>query len=88
MLLPAAMLTPMLLANDYPPDHPILQTAAKPEAVADRLVRAVDEEKFLILDSTLGTDAMTAKAVDFDTWITDVGARVSAPPDKTVDSVR
>jgi NAD(P)-dependent dehydrogenase (short-subunit alcohol dehydrogenase family) len=75
---PSAMLTPMLLSNDYPPDHPILQSAAQPAEVADRLVTAIGEERFLIVDSTVGTDALMAKATDFDRWITDVGAMIAA----------
>jgi NAD(P)-dependent dehydrogenase (short-subunit alcohol dehydrogenase family) len=66
---PGAMLTPMLLSNDYPPDHPVLTTAASPEQVADRLVGAISEERFLILDSDMGMDALTAKVADYERWI-------------------
>jgi NAD(P)-dependent dehydrogenase (short-subunit alcohol dehydrogenase family) len=69
---PAAMLTPMLLSNDFPADHPVLQTAPTPGEVAERLVQAIDAERFLILDSTAGIDALTAKATDYDRWIVDV----------------
>ncbi len=68
---PGAMLTPMLLSNDFPADHPALKMAATPEAVADRLVQAIEDEHFLILDSRLGLDSLTAKAKDYEQWITD-----------------
>jgi NAD(P)-dependent dehydrogenase (short-subunit alcohol dehydrogenase family) len=68
---PGAMLTPMLLSNDFPADHPVLKMAATPEAVADRLVQAIEDEHFLILDSSLGLDSLTAKAKDYEQWITD-----------------
>jgi NAD(P)-dependent dehydrogenase (short-subunit alcohol dehydrogenase family) len=71
---PGAMLTPMLLAEGYPPDHPFLKTALPPDKVADLLVEAIDAEKFLVLDSTIGTDALLAKARDYDQWLVDVGA--------------
>ncbi len=66
---PGAMLTPMLLSNNFPADHPILSTAMTPEAVADLLVQAIDEERFLILDSATATEALAAKAADYDAWI-------------------
>lgn len=66
---PHAMRTPMLLSEGFPPDSPILQMAATPEEVAERLVRGIDAERFLILDSTLGTDSLMGKATDYDGWI-------------------
>lgn len=66
---PGPMLTPMLLSNDFPPEHPVLKTAATPEQVADRLVHAIDDERFLILDSALGLESLTAKAIDYEKWI-------------------
>jgi short-subunit dehydrogenase len=68
---PGAMLTPMLLSNDFPADHPVLKTAPAPEAVADRLVQAIEDEHFLILDSSLGLESLTAKANDYEQWILD-----------------
>ena len=68
---PGPMLTPMLLSNDFPDDHPVLKTAATPEQVADRLVAAIDAEQFLILDSDLGIDSLSAKASDYEQWITE-----------------
>jgi NAD(P)-dependent dehydrogenase (short-subunit alcohol dehydrogenase family) len=68
---PGAMLTPMLLSNDFPADHPILQTAATPDEVADRLLQAIDAEHFLILDSTVGLESLSAKATDYERWIVD-----------------
>ena len=67
---PGPMLTPML-ANDFPADHPILNSAATPEQVADRLVGAIDAERFLILDSAVGLDSLSAKASDYEQWVID-----------------
>ncbi|WP_099021545.1 SDR family NAD(P)-dependent oxidoreductase [Mycolicibacterium palauense] len=69
---PGPMLTPMLLSDGIPADHPMLANAAQPHEVADRLVRAVDTERFLILDSTIGSDILTAKSRDYEQWITDM----------------
>jgi NAD(P)-dependent dehydrogenase (short-subunit alcohol dehydrogenase family) len=66
---PGAMLTPMLLSNEFPADHPVLKMAATPGAVADRLVQAIDDERFLILDSNIGTESLAAKANDYEQWI-------------------
>lgn len=69
---PGPMLTPMLLADGIPADHPLMRTAATPPEVADRLVGAIDSECFLILDSQLGQDLLTAKATDYESWISTV----------------
>jgi short-subunit dehydrogenase len=66
---PGPMVTPMLLANDFPADHPILRAAAAPDEVADRLVGAIEAEQFLILDSPMGLDSLAAKAADYERWI-------------------
>ncbi|PXW24484.1 UNVERIFIED_CONTAM: short subunit dehydrogenase [Williamsia faeni] len=66
---PGPMLTPMLASDGLPADHPILQRAATPEQVAERLVRAIETEQFLIVDSELGLDSLAAKAADYDKWI-------------------
>jgi short-subunit dehydrogenase len=73
---PGAMLTPMLLSNNIPADHSVLKTAAAPEAVADRLVKAIDEERFLILDSSVGLESLTAKANDYQQWILDSSQQI------------
>jgi NAD(P)-dependent dehydrogenase (short-subunit alcohol dehydrogenase family) len=68
---PGPMLTPMLLSEGILEEgHPMLQNVATPEQVADRLVGAIDAEEFLILDSSLGRDLLTAKAADYEQWIT------------------
>lgn len=69
---PGPMLTPMLLTNDFPTEHPLLKTAATPEQVADRLVHAIDAERFLILDSDIGMESLTAKASDYEKWVADI----------------
>ncbi len=66
---PGPMLTPMLMSSGMPTDHPLLQTAATPAEVADRLVGAIDAERFLVLDSELGQDCLTGKATDYDGWL-------------------
>jgi NAD(P)-dependent dehydrogenase (short-subunit alcohol dehydrogenase family) len=68
---PGPMLTPMLLSNDFPADHPVLRQALTPAQVADLLVTAIGQERFLILDSDNGTQSLTAKAADYDLWLTD-----------------
>lgn len=70
---PGPMLTPMLLSEGMPEDHPMLQNVATPEQVADRLVNAIEAERFLILDSQLGQDLLTAKADDYEQWISTIG---------------
>lgn len=74
---PGPMLTPMLMSDGVPADHPILQHAARPDEVADRLVHAIDDEQFLILDSAIGSDVLNAKAADYERWITDMSALTS-----------
>ena len=69
---PGPMLTPMLLADGVALDHPIVQSAATPEQVAERLVRAIEAEQFLIVDSTLGPDSLTGKGADYERWISDM----------------
>jgi NAD(P)-dependent dehydrogenase (short-subunit alcohol dehydrogenase family) len=71
---PGPMLTPMLMADGIPTDHPILRNAATPEQVAERLVAAIDDERFLIVDSSLGVDSLAAKAADYERWIGDMSA--------------
>jgi NAD(P)-dependent dehydrogenase (short-subunit alcohol dehydrogenase family) len=66
---PGPMLTPMLLSNDFPPDHPVLQMALTPEQVAEVVVRGIEAERFLIVDSPMSIDALSAKATDYDAWI-------------------
>ena len=75
---PGPMLTPMLLSNDFPPDHPVLKLALTPEQVADLLVRAIGEERFLILDSESGLDALRAKVSDYDQWLAGMGSGFAA----------
>ena len=67
---PGPMLTQMLLSNDFPDDHPVLSIALSPEQVAELLVRGIDAEDFLILDSSMALEALDAKAESYDGWIT------------------
>jgi len=72
------MLTPMLLANDYPPDHPVLRAALTPEEAADLLVSSIRQERFLILDSDAGESSLRAKAADYEKWLTHLSSVFSA----------
>lgn len=69
---PGAMRTPMLMADCIPADHPVVRNAATPEEVAERLVLGIEAEQFLIVDSTAGTDSLTAKGADYERWISDI----------------
>jgi NAD(P)-dependent dehydrogenase (short-subunit alcohol dehydrogenase family) len=75
---PGPMLTPMLLSNDFPADHPVLREALTPAQVADRLVSAIGEEHFLILDSDSGTRSLRAKAADYDLWLADLATPIAS----------
>ncbi len=75
---PGPMLTPMLMSNGIPDDHPILKNAATPEEVAERLVGAIETEQFLIVDSAMGLDSLTAKATDYEQWIVDMTALINS----------
>lgn len=66
---PGAMLTPMLASNDFPPDSPVLKNAQTPEQVAERLVRGIEAENFLILDSDIAMQSMTMKLNDYDAFL-------------------
>jgi NAD(P)-dependent dehydrogenase (short-subunit alcohol dehydrogenase family) len=76
---PGPMLTPMLLSNDYPPDHPVLRAALTPEEAADLLVSSIRQERFLILDSDAGESSLRAKAADYEKWLTDLSSVFSSP---------
>jgi NAD(P)-dependent dehydrogenase (short-subunit alcohol dehydrogenase family) len=67
---PGPMLTRMLLSNDFPADHPILSSALTPDQVADLVVRGIDAERFLIVDSEDAAAPLAAKAHNYDEWIT------------------
>ncbi len=75
---PGPMLTPMLLSEGFAPDHPILHSAATPEQVADRLVGAIDAERFLIVDSSVGTDSLSTKAADYEQWIEGMSSAINS----------
>ncbi len=75
---PGPMLTPMLMSDGIPADHPALRNVATPEEVAERLVGAIEAEQFLIVDSSMGLDSMTAKAADYEQWIVDMTALINS----------
>ena len=72
---PGAMMTPMLRANNFAEDHPIMLSALSPERVAEILVRGIEAERFLILTDGLDTDALMQKANDYDGWLDGMGAQ-------------
>ncbi|CAB4364245.1 MAG: SDR family NAD(P)-dependent oxidoreductase [Actinobacteria bacterium] len=70
---PGPMLTPMLLSNNFPDDHPVLKIALTPEEVAALLVDAIGDERFLITDNSPGgADALQKKATSYDGWIAEL----------------
>jgi NAD(P)-dependent dehydrogenase (short-subunit alcohol dehydrogenase family) len=74
---PGPMLTPMLLSNNFPEDHPILTMALTPEQVADLLVAGIDAERFLIVENDAGPAAVRSKLEDYDGWLGGFGAWVT-----------
>lgn len=72
---PGPMLTQMLLGNDFPPDHPVLRMALRPDQVADLVAGGIADEHFLILDRSDATDHLAAKAADYDDWVDRVAAQ-------------
>lgn len=74
---PGPMATPMLLEGYPDPDHPVRRRALTPEQVADLLVKAIDDERFLILDSSIGTDSARAKLTDYEAWIDAQAERIA-----------
>ena len=66
------MLTQMLLSNDFPEGHPVLSMALTPEQVAELLVQGIEDEKFLILDSSSADEALRAKADNYDEWLNSI----------------
>jgi short-subunit dehydrogenase len=72
---PGPMMTRMLRSNNFADDHPVLAMALPPEEVADLLVRAIDEERFLILSDEGDISSLVAKGNDYDAWTAQFGAR-------------
>ena len=72
---PGPMMTRMLRSNNFADDHPVMVMALSPEAVADLLVRAIDDERFLILSDAGDISSLAAKGDDYDGWVTQFGAR-------------
>jgi NAD(P)-dependent dehydrogenase (short-subunit alcohol dehydrogenase family) len=66
---PGPMLTPMLLSHGFPAEHPVMQMAVTPAAVAELLVQAIDSEQFLVVESDAGIQQLAAKVADYDRWV-------------------
>jgi len=73
---PGPMATPMLLAGYPDENHPVRKRALSPSQVADLLVRAIDDERFLILDSPVGLDSWQSRITDYENWIDEQAARL------------
>lgn len=74
---PGPMLTPMLLSNEFPDDHPVLKMALTPEQVAALMVEAIGDERFLVVDgSPGGAEALQRKADDYGGWIAEMAGFV------------
>ena len=68
---PGPMDTRMFRSNNFSADHPAVRMALTPEQVAEILVGAIDEEKFLILQDGPSNvaNALIAKGSDYDAWL-------------------
>lgn len=64
----------MILANEFPADHPVLSRALSPEQVADLLVRGIDSERFLIVEDDQAVGHLAARATDYDAWLGQMGS--------------
>jgi NAD(P)-dependent dehydrogenase (short-subunit alcohol dehydrogenase family) len=73
---PGPMLTGMLLANDFGPDHPILSIALTPEQVADLVVEGIREERFLLLTQPGDERVLIDKGTDYNAWIEQSVSRI------------
>jgi NAD(P)-dependent dehydrogenase (short-subunit alcohol dehydrogenase family) len=71
---PGPMLTPMLLAHQFPAYSPAMLIAKTPADIAEVLVHGIDAERFLIVESDPGTQQLAAKAGDYEKWIVDMSA--------------
>src|SRR5690606_24723023 len=76
---PGPMNTRMLRSNEFGDDHPVMKMALTPEQVADLLVRGIDAEKFLILQSGPADAApmLLPKAQDYEAWLDGLSARAA-----------
>jgi NAD(P)-dependent dehydrogenase (short-subunit alcohol dehydrogenase family) len=68
---PGPMDTRMLASNNLPPDHRVFKTLLSREQVADLLVRGIDEEKFLIVQTgpTTTSEQLLTKGRDYEAWL-------------------
>ena len=78
---PGPMMTRMLRSNRFPDDHPTIAMAWSAERVADLLVDAIDDERFLVqTHPEYGTAILAAKAQDYDAWIESMRPGSSTTP--------
>ncbi|OHV48405.1 SDR family oxidoreductase [Pseudofrankia sp. BMG5.36] len=74
---PGPMLTRMLLSNGFAADDPAISGALTPEQVADLVVRALADERFLILTQPDDVRALVGKGTDYDAWVDDYSRLLS-----------
>ena len=67
-------MTPMLLSNRWPDDHPAVKAAMPTDEIADIVVRGIDDERFLILARPHRIEELQAKGRDYEQWINDAAA--------------
>ena len=72
---PGPMMTPMLLSNRWPDDHPAVKAAMPTDEIADIVVRGIEDERFLILARPHRLEELQAKGRDDEQWINDAGGR-------------
>jgi NAD(P)-dependent dehydrogenase (short-subunit alcohol dehydrogenase family) len=73
---PGPMLTPMLLSNGWPPDHPAMVQAMPTEEIAEIVTRGIEEERFLIVARPQRLEELRAKGRDYEEWINGAGGRL------------
>ena len=69
-----------LLQCRFRHDHPMVKMALRPEQVADLLVGAIDDERFLILQNgpSSGVKALIAKGGDYEAWLAAQSRQIDA----------
>ncbi len=69
---PGPMRTPMLMPTAYPPIIPPEECGHPGAGRRTTGPRQSGPSEFLIVDSTMGTDSLTAKGADYERWISDL----------------
>jgi NAD(P)-dependent dehydrogenase (short-subunit alcohol dehydrogenase family) len=79
---PGPMNTRMFRANEFPDDHPAVRAALTPEQVADLIVRGIEAQKFLILQTGPADAApqLLGRATDYEAWLNAQSAAAPSGP--------